>query len=61
MPGTVPETMVLDNADRVLRDSGANDSRTHRLDTSRRYGMIATRCSGTLHADTRTVHCDFNH
>jgi hypothetical protein len=59
--GTVPETIVLDNADRTLRDSGADDIRTHRLDTPLQYGVIATRSSGTLHADTRAVYAYFNH
>jgi hypothetical protein len=59
--GTVPQTVVLQNADRTLRDGGADDIRTHRLATPPRYGLIATRSSGTLRAETRTVHCDFNH
>jgi hypothetical protein len=61
VPGTVPESMVLDNADRTLRDSGADDIRTHRLDTPPRYGVIATRSSGTLHAGARRIHSHFHH
>jgi hypothetical protein len=59
--GTVPGTVVLNNADRILRDSGANDIRTYRIDTPSRYGMIATRSSGTLHAGARAVHSHFLH
>jgi hypothetical protein len=61
VPGAVPETMVLDNATRTLRDSGASNIRTHRLATAQRYGLIATRSSGTLHTATRMVQCHFNH
>ncbi|MGH3958652.1 hypothetical protein [Mycobacterium sp.] len=61
VPGTVPETIVLNNADRTLRDSGANDIRTYRLDVPPCYGVIAMRSSGTLHADARTIHSHFHH
>jgi hypothetical protein len=34
--GTVPEPLVLDNADRTLRDSGADAIQTHRVVMARR-------------------------
>ena len=61
VPGTVPERLVLDNADRTLRDSGADDVQSHRVDTPPRYGVIATRASGTLHIGTRTVHGQYSY
>jgi len=61
VPGTVPEPLVLDNADRALRDSGADDIRTYRVDTPPRYAVIATRASGTLRIGTRTVPSQYNY
>jgi hypothetical protein len=61
VPGTVPEPLVLDNADRTLRDSGADDIHTYRVDTPPRYGVIATCASGTLRIGTRTVHSQYNY
>jgi hypothetical protein len=59
--GTVPESLVLDNADRTLRDSGAEDIHTRRVDTPPRYGVIATRSSGRLHIGARTVHSQYSY
>jgi hypothetical protein len=59
--GTVPESLVLDNADRTLRDSGADDIETHRVDTPPRYGVIATRSSGRLRIGARTVHSQYSY
>ena len=61
VPGTVPEALVLDNADRTLCDSGADDIHTYRVDTPPRYGLIATRASGTLRIGPRTVHSHYNY
>ena len=60
VPGTVPESLVLDNADRILRDSGATDIRSCQLDIAPRYGVIATRASGVLHSGDRVVHGHFH-
>jgi hypothetical protein len=60
-PGAVPETMVLNNADRILRDSGATEIRTQRVDTPARYGVIAVRTSGALGAGARKVHSHFHY
>ena len=61
VPGAVPEPMVLDNADRILRDSGASEIRTRRVDTPARYGVIAVRTSGTLGAGAHKVHSHFHY
>jgi len=61
VPGVVPETVVFDTADRVLRDSGATEIRTHRVDTPAHYGVIAVRSSGALGAGARKVHSHFHH
>jgi hypothetical protein len=42
VPGAVPGSLVLDNADPILRDSGATGIRSHQLDTPAGYGIIAT-------------------
>lgn len=60
VPGTVPETLVLDNADRILRDSAATEIRSHQLDIAPRYGVIATRASGVLHSGDRAVRSQFH-
>jgi hypothetical protein len=61
VPGAVPESLVLDNADRTLRDSGADDIQTYRVDTPPRYGVITTRASGTLRTGARTVHSQYSY
>lgn len=61
VPGEVPETLVRDNADRVLRDSGADDIRTHIVDPPPRHGVIAARVSGTLRSSTRNVNGHYNY
>lgn len=61
VPGTVPESLILDNSDRTLRDIGADAIQTHRVDTPPRYGVIATRSSGRLHSGARTVHCQYSY
>jgi hypothetical protein len=60
VPGTVPESLVLDNADRILRDSAATDIRSHRLDVAPRYGIIATRACGVLRSGDRVVRSQFH-
>ncbi len=59
--GTVPEKLVFDNADRTLRDSGADSIHTHHIDTPPRYGVIAMRSSGLLHIGARTVHSQYTY
>jgi hypothetical protein len=59
--GTVPEELVFDNAERTLRDSGADSVHTHHIDTPPRYGVIATRSSGLLHIGVRTVHSQYTY
>lgn len=61
VPGVVPEALVLDNADRILRDSAATDIRSCRLEVAPRYGVIATRASGVLHSGDRVVRSQFHH
>jgi hypothetical protein len=61
VPGAVPETMVLNHADRVLRDSGATEIRTHRVDTPVGCGVIAVRTSGALGVGARKVHSHFHY
>ncbi len=61
VPGAIPEPMVLDNADRILRDSGATEIRTHRVDTPARYGVIAVRTSGALGAGAHKVRSHFHY
>jgi hypothetical protein len=58
--GTVPESLVLDNADRILRDSAATDIRSRQLDFAARYGVIGTRASGVLHSGDRVVRAQFH-
>lgn len=53
--------MVLQNADRTLRDGGADNIRTHRLNVPSQLNLIATHSSGILRGETRTVHNRFNH
>lgn len=60
VPGTVPEPLVLDNADRILRDTGATDIRSRQLDTATRYGVIATRASGVIHSSGHIVRSQFH-
>jgi hypothetical protein len=60
VPGAVPESLVLDNADRILRDSAATDIRSRQLDIAARYGVIATRASGVLHSGDRVVRSQFH-
>jgi hypothetical protein len=60
VPGTVPESLVLDNADRILRDGGATDIRSRQLDIAPPYGVIATRASGVLHSGDRVVRSQFH-
>ncbi|OOK65340.1 hypothetical protein BZL29_7697 [Mycobacterium kansasii] len=57
--GTVPEALVLGNADRILRDSHATDINAHPLDIPPQYGIIATRSTGLLSTGTRLVHSQF--
>lgn len=60
MPGVVPETVLLNSADRIVRDSGATEIRTHRVDTPAHYGVIAVRSSGVLGAGAHKVHSHFH-
>jgi hypothetical protein len=60
VPGTVPESLVLDNAERILRDSAATEICSHQLHTAPRYGVIATRALGVLHSGDRVVRGQFN-
>jgi len=57
----VPEDLVLRNAERALRDCAATGIQTYRLVTPPRYGLVATRSSGTLNTDPRPIHADFNY
>src|SRR5271155_874843 len=59
--GSMPVSLVLDNADRTLRDIGADCIRTHRIETRPRYGVIATRSSGRLHIGAHTVHSQYSY
>jgi hypothetical protein len=59
--GAVPESLVIDNADRTLRDSGAEAIQTLRVDTPPRYGVIATRSSGRLRVGARTVYSQYSY
>jgi hypothetical protein len=60
VPGAVPESLVLDNADHILRDSAATDIRSCQLEVAPRYGVIATRASGVLHSGDRVVRSQFH-
>lgn len=60
MPGTVPESLVLDNAERILRDGAATEIRSHQLDIAPWYGVIATRASGVLHSGDHIVRSQFH-
>lgn len=59
--GTVPEDLVLRNAERALRDCAATGIHTYRMVTPPRYGLVATRSSGTLNTDPRAIRADFNY
>lgn len=59
IPATVPEAVVVDNADRTLRDSGATDIRSYPLDVPRGYGVIATHAVGVLRSGDRIVRSQF--
>lgn len=60
VPGTVPESLVLDNAERILRDSAATEIRSQQLDIAPRHRVIATRASGVLHSGDRVVRSQFH-
>ena len=60
VPGPVPEALVVDNADLILRDSHATDINTYRIDIPPQYPVIATRASGLLHTGKRLVHSQFH-
>ncbi|MDM3975999.1 hypothetical protein QRB36_17675 [Mycobacterium marseillense] len=57
----MPEKLVFDNAERTLRDSGADSIHTHHIDTPPQYGVIAMRSSGLLHIGARTVHSQYTY
>jgi hypothetical protein len=59
--GSVSESLVLDNADRTLRDIGADSIQTHRIETPPRYGVIATRSAGRLNIGARSVHSQYSY
>jgi hypothetical protein len=59
--GTVPEALVIDHADRTLRDSGADAIQTLRVDTPPRYGVIAARSSGRLRVGAHTVYGQYSY
>jgi hypothetical protein len=61
VPGTVPEKLVLDNADRTLRDSGADAIQTHRIDTPTRYGIVAARSTGRLNVGANTIRSQYSY
>jgi hypothetical protein len=58
--GSVPRRLVLDNADRTLRDGHAADITVSVLDVPAHYGIIATRASGLLRSGNRLVHSHFH-
>jgi hypothetical protein len=58
--GAVPESLVLDNADRSLRDIGATDIHTYAMDIAPLYGAIATRASGVIRSRDRVVRGRFH-
>jgi hypothetical protein len=55
VPGVVPTALVLDNAERTLRDCGAADIRTHIIETSDRAEVFGVRVTGTINMGGRTV------
>ena len=59
--GAVPEKLVLDNADRTLRDVGADAIQTRRIDTPSRYGMVAARSSGRLDIGADTINSQYSY
>jgi hypothetical protein len=59
--GAVPEKLVLDNADRTLRDIGANAIQTHRIDAPSRYGLVAARSSGRLDIGANTINSQYSY
>ena len=61
VPGTVPETVVRSNADRTLRDCDVRDIQVSKVDIPRRYGVMATRATGTVHIGTRAVRGRYNY
>jgi hypothetical protein len=61
VPAAVPQTLVLDNADRTLRDSCAEAIHTHRIETPPRYGTIAARASGRVRVGPDLVHSQYSY
>lgn len=61
MSGTVGDALVLENADRTLRDSGANDIHVSRVDVPRQYEVIAARATGQLDANGRTICAQYSY
>jgi len=61
VPGTVPETVVLSNADRTLRDCGARDIEVSKFDVPLHYRLIATRSTGAMQIGTRAVRAEYNY
>ena len=61
VPATVPEALVLDNADRTLRNCGAVNVQMHRIDIPPDRGVIAVRTAGRLDAAGRPICGQYSH
>lgn len=61
VPGQIPEQLVLDNADRILRDAAATDIRSSRFPTPAHPNVIVTRAVGVLDIGPRRVYSHVNH
>jgi len=61
VPGTVPDAVLLANADRTLRECNGHDIQTARVDIPLRYGAVATCASGTLRIGAHAVRSQYNY
>ena len=61
VPAMVPETLVLDHADRSLRDSGADAIQTRRVDVPEHYGVTAATATGHLQVGSRQLRSQYTY
>lgn len=61
VPGRIAEATVLDHADRTLRDSGATDLHTWRVELAAGYGAVSMRSAGRLAENTRDVWVQYSY
>lgn len=61
VPGAVPESLVVRNADRTLRDSGATAINTQQVAIPPHYGVTGARTSGELRVGPHKLRTQYTH